>query len=202
MRTIVGDFMTMALKTDGKVGYGRGPGPQDYVRAAVLMELVVTRKIGGTERDPGGELIFKVIDSAPTGDQTLDAALAYLGEVLPSRIGDAMEGMHDYTKQIVESLVAAGVFRCEERRKLGFRAHSYELADPRERSAIRARLHPMPADARSAAVGMLLDLGDQQTGWMPNFREDLTNGDGQSIGAEVTECLAEVMSGLASWVGL
>ncbi len=190
MASIVEDWMVLAVKKNGKLDYGFGPGPADFVRAGLLMEFVVRGAIGVTGgRDQFGEAVFAVLDAGPTGDGALDRALVSLGAGLPASIGGPFDELPDPTDLVAAGLVAAGVFEPGKRPT---------LADPARRDALAARISATPTDARSVAVSMLLGMGNQVSGWIPVFSPDLTGDGGQPIGPAVAEGLEAVMGYLAA----
>ncbi|MDR7276659.1 GOLPH3/VPS74 family protein [Catenuloplanes atrovinosus] len=202
MLSLAEEIVLLAYGDDGRP-HGTARFLPHGVGGACLLELVVAGRVA-----VDGDLVT-VVDRAPTGMATVDAALERLAaeKAMPARQW-VVELGRDGTDAVLDRLVAAGVLeRVRDRVLLVFprtRFPSPHGAEPAEETGARRRMAAAvagdgPVDARTAALCVLVGA----LGWdgvifpdvpAPRLRERLAR---LRDGAGVTGALAAVEAAVA-----
>jgi Golgi phosphoprotein 3 len=146
MHTLAEDLLLLALDDDkGTVSWSRSTALPYGLGGALLMDLALNGRVNSQEKK------IVLVDSSPTGDEVLDAALDSIrastklrdAKHWVKRLGDR-RSLRDH---LARRLVARGILREQDRAFLWvFRDHRFPTDDPSSEAALRGRI-------RDAALG-------------------------------------------------
>lgn len=160
-RTTLGEQL-MLLSLDDESGAEKASTNVGYaIAAASLVELVLAERVEVTDDQ------VTVLDTAPLGDPTLDAALADIAGEQKKRKARKMKDWIEHLKRgaaagTTQSLVAKGLVREEKKKVLGlFPVRRFPEADGSVEAAVRQRLDEVvmrgaTPDERTASLVALL----------------------------------------------
>jgi Golgi phosphoprotein 3 len=158
MHTLAEDLLLLALDDDkGTVSWSRSTALPYGLGGALLMDLALNGRVNSREKK------IVLVDSSPTGDEVLDAALETIrtstqprdAKHWVKRLGDR-RGLRDH---LARRLVARGILREQDRAFLWvFRDHRFPTDDPSPEAALRGRIRDATLGATEPDTRTLLLL--------------------------------------------